>query len=605
MQNMAVVHVVWFSLFRRMLLFQKNNKNKSNRKMAARSPFSERPVLFVALFLVSSLAFLVRFQSSSISAYSQQQNPYLIVAGPTDDSIFSRPPENDHHSLYMPPSKLALTLGDLPGYTGWARPFYTLAGLFEPPILLHPPGLVGHNVTVRVQCRADLNENTNNNPDHHPCHRGGSLFYARAYGEAILPGRIHDYRNGTYDVSIFPLDAGQYFLEVVLAFSNPPPLEDFPLKKGVEEPAFEGYLLPGFPMTLHVAPPQIQYLTQSKSRVPICLAKDLVENTTENAVENGRWVVAEKAVARPSTKRTNTKPSSLAGYQAGVYSLGMRMDYKPRNCALLEEDDLPMAFQCMKNIKKRKKLHVIYIGDSNLRMQEEYFVSFLDEIKFHYGSETSSNNFLLPINTTRIMLYGGMNETLANVSSALNDLRRTRDSKTQYFIIFNSGLHDITKRCARPKRKSTRIPPALDSCSEDYGGSLTKLAQLVLEFPAKLRVFQTTTAGWMKYGNFGFAWPPDTVQTLPRDPNFVQHLNEVAWKVLRGNPAMANKIQIMDAYWLTLARPDHREVNKVNFIGKHLVHCGPEILSTLTRKWIMMILQFLCGEGYRDELSSS
>jgi hypothetical protein len=39
--------------------------------------------------------------------------------------------------------------------------------------------------------------------------------------------------------------SGTIQVEVVLAFSRPPPWSDFPVQ---HEPAYEGYLLPGFPL---------------------------------------------------------------------------------------------------------------------------------------------------------------------------------------------------------------------------------------------------------------------------------------------------------------------------------------------------------------------
>jgi hypothetical protein len=53
-------------------------------------------------------------------------------------------------------------------------------------------------------------------------------------------------------------------------------------------------------------------------------------------------------------------------------------------------------------------------------------------------------------------------------------------------------------------------------------------------------------------------------------------------------------IPVMDAYWLTLSRPDHREVTKTNGIVEKILHAGPEVHSVLVRKWAMMILESIC-----------
>jgi hypothetical protein len=49
-------------------------------------------------------------------------------------------------------------------------------------------------------------------------------------------------------------------------------------------------------------------------------------------------------------------------------------------------------------------------------------------------------------------------------------------------------------------------------------------------------------------------------------------------------------IPVLDSYWLTLARPDHREVDVDNSIGKHLVHAGPQVYDSLVRQWVTTFL---------------
>jgi hypothetical protein len=60
---------------------------------------------------------------------------------------------------------------------------------------------------------------------------------------------VTDHGNGTYDVTFFR-SIRDYTVEVVLAFSRPPPWSDFPVQ---DEPAYEGYLLPGFPLQVNVS----------------------------------------------------------------------------------------------------------------------------------------------------------------------------------------------------------------------------------------------------------------------------------------------------------------------------------------------------------------
>ena len=133
------------------------------------------------------------------------------------------------------------------------------------------------------------------------------------------------------------------------------------------------------------------------------------------------------------------------------------------------------------------------------------------------------------------------------------------------------------------------------SCVQLYRESLTELVTAVAAFPASLRVWQTTTAGWPKWGNYGVAWPADKWQVLPSDPTAIAHWNNVAWEVLL---PFSNEIAVMDAYWLTLSRPDHRESDRLNSLGKHMVHAGPQVYYVLMRKWAMMILQTICPSAW-------
>jgi hypothetical protein len=95
----------------------------------------------------------------------------------------------------------------------------------------------------------------------------------------------------------------------------------------------------------------------------------------------------------------------------------------------------------------------------------------------------------------------------------------------------------------------------------------------------------------LSFRMFYLAW-------LPRDPTFVAHFNEAAWRVINGHndgdtSDSSSKVEFMDAYWLTLARPDHREVDINNVIGKHLVYTG-RLQDDDSGKLVWQVLQELC-----------
>lgn len=457
--------------------------------------------------------------------------------------------ERDHDELS---NGLVLSSGDLPGYTGWARPAETLAGWFE--VLENAPATVaaGNYWNVSVICRHPL------------CRRGGALFYIRAYGRSVLPGEVHDRRDGIYDISIMFADAGHHAVEVILTFSTPPDLDTFPLDTNDDEPGYEGYLLPGFPLTVTVTSEMIP----ANSRR--CVFSDLTNNSTRSAIDHGRWLVVKRQASRrernDTTAPADLRAISLENYQSGLNSLGVQMEYVPYNCLLPQRHDLREE---LLSSEKTRRLHVVFIGDSNMRKQQQMFE------KWSTGMPT-----------TLISTSDGLVLRLLEIQRSLRLLQEGAAPNEKFVIIFNAGLHDIARLCSHKwaENRQTYIHEST-SCSERFQQSLIQLVDLIRSFPAELVVFQTTSAGWPKWGNFGFSWDPSVLQPLPLDTSYCAHFNEIAWSVMK-----EADIPVLDSYWLTLARPDHREVDVNNSIGKHLVHAGPQVYDALVRQWVTTFL---------------
>jgi hypothetical protein len=494
--------------------------------------------------------------------------------------------------------KNTLLPGELPGYTGWARPDRTLAGSF---FILEDSStvVVGEPYKITVQCK------------HAACRAGGALFYVRAYGPAIVPSyKVQDHANGTYDIFLRHWDAGRYTVEVVLVFSHYAPFSDFPVKDDRMEAAYEGYLLPGFPRTIHVVTSSAasssasSASSSSKLVLPTCQLPDLVETSKTGATETGRWLVTKKIMDQDYSRDLEHEQISLAKYQKGDNSLGVRLDYFPVKCRLLREDVVyaPQTLQtCLEHRKASsaksnsksnsqsppsllRQPHVVFIGDSNFRLQKEVFS------KFFGGT--------LPV--TYMKTQDGIVARLPQVKAALNELvaqdKATSEDK-DYFVLFNTGLHDIIRLCTHDYPYSPASANAADKtqnvlaehCGAVYRRALVDFVQTVQAFPAVLAVWQTTTAGWPKWGMYAASWPGDTKQKLPLAPNFCEYFNEIAWDVMQ-----EYNVTVQDAYWLTLSRPDHRDAREKNALGKRLVHAGPQVYSVTMRKWAMMILETLC-----------
>ena len=540
-------------------------------------------------------------------------------------------------------AKNAIAPGELPGYTGWARPEKTLARSFSivkavsstgvvvvtptagdgktPSKITGTKGYYESVITVKCEGHKDCvtknkNRNRENNSDDH----GPSLFFLRAYGPAVVPGTVTlrscDRSVGVdegcyYDITFVFYDPGLYTIEVVLTFSSPPPISAFPIIKesNQQESHYEGYLMPGFPLVATVefeqeggetTIPQKSITSisdKSTEEKDLCKFEDLVETSSTSAMKKVRWKVTGKVNEKEYSSKTMNSPLvSTMGYIHNVNSLGINMEYRYVNdCRILPESSFdknlrgrPMSVgECS---GPKKKIHIVYIGDSVLRVQKDMLQDLLKGIPTHQ------------VEFTYLSLYGGYrkNEVLgpASVETFLQDLRvKTNDENV--VILFNTGLHDIHRLCGaefldeRPTYlEKDRLASGSFACIDEYRALLKDFVNAIHEFPAALKVFQSTTAAWPKYGNYGIGWDRNA-QDMPLVSDFSAAFNEVAFEVLADykDATSSNTIDIMDGYWITYSRPDNREVGD---IGKKLSHPGAEVLSAMARIWVMLISDRVC-----------
>ena len=335
------------------------------------------------------------------------------------------PPDLWNRPAAFPPasSAVAVVPGELPGYTGWARPERTLAGHFR--VVGSPPPTVvraGAEWSVTVRCSGDPGCGGDGRRSH---------FFLRAYGPAVLAGEASDLGGGMYRLGFYPVDPGQYTVEAVLAFSSAPPFGDFPLPKGEVEPGYEGYLLRGFPLLMNVVA-----ATSVPGHAPVdrswCRADELIETSGASAaIRAGRWRVVDKVSGGAHRMGFTEDPDgvSLGGYQRGPNSLGILMEYTPIGCDLLMEASLLSAAvsgvrgrhildECLSDARTlgsdRGVFHFVLIGDSVMRLQEEALRSFLG------GSGAWERG---DVRVSRISTFGGISRTLGNITSALRDIR--------------------------------------------------------------------------------------------------------------------------------------------------------------------------------------
>ena len=585
---------------------------------------------------------------------------------------------------------ISIAPGELPGYTGWARPEKTLARFFSiasvKPVAVgaNKNNIEGYEYVIKVRCEGHRDcypkskYRYNNNVSAGGGGDGGpSLFFLRAYGPAVVSGTVTsqscsssssssgriggdtDFSNTgidatagcSYDIRFVFYDPGLYTIEAVLTFSNPPPVSVFPLSSqdaaNQQQPHYEGYLLPGFPLLANVnvnaavvpegqeeqsAGPSDRNNNNNNYNNNLCTFDDLTETSPTSAIEKARWKVTGK-VNEPgySSNTMNSPVVSKIGYRNNANSLGINMEYQyTNNCRILRES----SFRGEKNTKeavvhafttcgtrpKKTKIHIVYIGDSVLRVQKDMLQDLLKGV---------STKDRLEFEFSFLSLHGGYrkNQVLgpAYVQEFLQDIQRKAgradvDVDVKVAVLFNTGLHDIHRLCGsefKDERPSYLDKTSLAStgvssfaCVDEYRALLRDFLETVADFPATLKVFQTTTSAWPKYGNFGIDWN-DNPQDMPLVSDFSAVFNEIAFGVLadytgtgtgtdtpreknnysNGN-GTGNSIAIMDGYWITHPRPDNREIGD---IGKKLSHPGVEVLSTMARTWVMLIRDRVCS----------
>lgn len=533
--------------------------------------------------------------------------------------------------------KNVIAPGELPGYTGWARPENTLARYFSiksistSTTLRHYsskfPSLKGYEYVIIVKCEGHkdctLKEDTNNSETKGKDNNdnGVSLFFLRAYGPAVIPGivtsrfcssssiEIDLSAGGTdgcyYEITFVFYDPGPYTIEVVLTFSRPPRITAFPIdnKLSQNEPHYEGYLLPGFPLmtsvVLEEGKPNTKIIsekttksasiTESAKETDLCKVEDLVETSPNSAMEKARWMVTGKVNEKEYSSRTmNSSVVSTIGYINNVNSLGINMEYRYLNdCLITPESYLDKNLFDDRCSGSKNKLHIVYIGDSVLRAQKDMLKDLLKSTPSYQ------------VEFTFVSLHGGYrkNQVLGptNVEAFLKDLRLKTKTDENVVILFNTGLHDIHRLCGaefwdeRPTYLDRdRLSSGSFACVDEYRALLKDFLDLISEFPAALKVFQSTTAAWPKYGNYGIGWKQNA-QDMVLVSDFCAAFNDIAFEVLADYKN--SNIDIMDGYWITYPRPDNREVGD---IGNKLSHPGAEVLSVMTRKWLMLILDRAC-----------
>lgn len=393
---------------------------------------------------------------------------------------------------------VTLVPGELPGYTGWARPGKTLAGHFKlvAPLDIGKPAVAGEVWEMTVQCF------------HGECSNGGSFFFVRAYGPSVIVGKVHDNKDGSYRIELLPKDSGPYTVEVVLTFSNPPSIGQFPIPSDESEPGYEGYLLPEFPLPLQVV---ARKKRTSQSNLPLCPLDHFLETSPVSAWEKARWVVTDKINHPYHTDNPHHEQVTYEGYQDSYNSLGIKMQYQYDRCqplpSMTPTDKNHPLINCAND---KGSLNFIFIGDSNMRLQtaifEKHFLGIPEDhlFKSWYNKyKIRATYFDISGGALRCNILGGEKNVTRFFETVKARVDDTLEQPERYVIIFNTGMHDIHRLCSHEFEKdrvsylgatATDVTKGFH-CVQHYRLAVEGLAQEISNFPADLRVFQSTTAG--------------------------------------------------------------------------------------------------------------
>lgn len=367
---------------------------------------------------------------------------------------------------------------------------------------LHTSGDGLHMATVGKPATFVVSSNATSAAD-------GAIFFARLVGPALLPVDVTTVREGQqhreWRFTYRAYDAGQYHLDVVLEYSHNQYRGPFATDwyEGARamggDRQYEGFELEGSPFTVYVHAatthsrdePHLRNLPRHErmhERAETTALPGMLMPWCDPAMPlEGRWVVCPDSMA--------------AGSPVATFSEA-RWCWRAARCRTLPASSFGAA--ALNRCAPGGAL-IFLLGDSIMGQQKTSLRAILHglphvEERYAFSERVNGTRWDVDYQqiTNGVTLRGpqGPWSLLEAVHKRLRRECRTRPCA----LVFNDGIHNAYSRFYG-RLRLRHLARLDDFRMADYADALNATRHFLEPLPLRARMFRTTTAAWMKYGN--------------------------------------------------------------------------------------------------------
>lgn len=361
-------------------------------------------------------------------------------------------------------------------------------------------------------------------------------------------------------------------LDVVVEFSSI--ITNDSLSFYMQPVTYEGIAVPGSPFEVIVAPNPAQILPQVA-----CTGAEIGE-------ASGTWVL-------------DSMPNKQSIHPIDFVAADFK--WQPDACSLPSLDCLILASAKGNQtcLPAGHKAMVYALGDSVMRIQTYSLATLLGEdtttgYTHEDGSKITQTTERTIFHMQCHATYDGMLPRMRSMKQAIDDLVQCQLTGTCVpILLFNSGLHDLQGYCGpdpvQLSPEQSQSAKVMSDCVSSYAGLLQEIVDYARNSGlAGVRVFRSTAAAWLRYGNHRINWfDPDkrNTQIFVRNWFSVVKFNEIAVPIFK-----KAGWHIIDAFQSSIGRPDHTEKNS----NGAFVHFEHEVPDLHNHQFLSIIFENMC-----------